>query len=683
MQAPTLPTSAGFNPSQAFGEIVALCNLESQKNTDNKDLLGRPCLLWQHLFSEFLRDVCQRHIILAGVNFTICLTGLTTRALGTPYTAIEGFIIAENADDVEKIKTIDDIVEVDLKEIIPKKYHLDGETKIKMTMLCGTKEQIHKKIENSPNVEPYLNAIFGALPILGNNKRLYELQKMLKSSVIINDGISYYDIACFFYSLAIENFDSCFNNRDAIDFHRDILRPLMAIIDGLRFEFRCDELVIPDQIIRTLGLRGNISPQMETHLYKTIQRVMQLKWNLESNTNGKMDPLEIAGELKTLFHAVTILRAIMRNRVVKAGKEIKFNVARPKVIALNNFKADKKESNTIEISDPILASLKDTINSENFLQIQRTAFVEPQFKIHLSGIFNDLKYQEPLFSYISLLANAFNTTLDEHKFYHWLHMIVRRCTQEIFDQKGELKSNIKDLLNSEFQWYEKLVAQVNIQQAGKIILHSFVLSHVIYPLVSSEIYKQMSSGVPNNNLPKSSNVTIVKLLEKYFNELLVGGNIEKLQMTNYHDILTRIYAQLKSLEIYIKAAIQNRKKPLLADEKNTFEFFLGNEKTMNKLSNMVFKIHSLLGQTKQVTTEQFHECMDRLLPLLVTFTQTLARIRIEKQCKRSRAALVNSTFFTCKSRVDTVYQKLLTLEDLIMQGIPAAANEVKFTNSKP
>lgn len=641
-----------------------------------------PTQMWRILFTQFFQERCKKHLD-KEQKFTVCLTGPTTREMGTPFTTVDAFVIVDETEtNILAIKMAVEKVEADLALAAVHQNQLRPSlVKIRMSTMCGTVEELSKQIILM-NLESCINGIFGAVAVFGDQKRLFQLQEKLKTPFKDLDGKTVSSIASSFYNVAVSTFDGSLHS-DVINFKTDIMRPLLAIIDGLRVEFGCEEIVSPVQAIRTLRLKEAISPRVEDLLLQTLATVVKYKWQFDNDAKNMKDSIPYTTDIRRLIDAVAVLRAEAKKRIVITNTGVQFNPNKPPTFDIDpaNFRYQdrtfKKGESLLDIlrhTDPMLKVLYHDDNKSVLIEHEKHTdkITDPQgtqLKGHVSRIFNNVDNAKHIDDYTELMFLAFDKDhLNEDKYMQWLNVFVPRCVNDLFDGQGQVKAEIKTLLNSNNNWYDRAVETLGEELVNKVILHSYFLNMSMGSLACNPKFQALSSGGMDDE-ELSINKKIKNFSEKYFEAFYDEKDIlVKIQQKDYYHTLIQISEQINSLVALLHKEINNNEKPLSAHEKSVFNKYLTQQKDENGLAGIAFKVTSFLSSRAQpgkqhVSSAEFNSYIDKILPWVNQIKEELLHLHVAKVSAQRKKIIHAPSFWAVPSRVSVVLDAIVKLQE--------------------
>ncbi len=619
MQAP-LPTRIDLLIEEFKQAIV---------NSQNSPLPGSN---WQQFLTNFLKKMVYE---CTGADqpfdaehpdiphpFVYCLSGPVARGIGSPLSTIDAFVMIKDEQDKNIADQLAERINAAMKKLNAELWMISQRTNenylrqsvlVDSTKFCGTQEQLKKKMSGIP--DSYINAIFTAIPLVGDAQLLTNLQKNLKSSPIHSDNI-YADSISFFYGISVVEFDGAVKG-DMINLKNDIMRPVLAILDGLRLEFTLDDHLSPKNLIEALSLNKHISQDAARLFTLVLNRIGQLRWHLDMQKNNTQELIPITQEnIREIVDIVALLRAEAKTRVKIQDKKVFLNENRPKTFAIDKanapyldriFTRDTQAFDLYVGTDIIPAHLQHELPqiAKNVAKANTAAGIATR-------IFNNIAHPQHLATYGESFFRCIDDgVLNKDKFNQWMNTVVCRCIHDLFDAEGNLKKSIVDIINKD-NMYEKIVNDDGKETVNKNILFSYFMNPLfLNTVLIDQRYKDLSGGIDNVR-PSISRAT-QHYTNEYFDQNIKVPNVllKDIHNVNYYVSLSTVLLVLDNIIIQFKNALNEK---LEEREARLYKQCLGTNADHYSLLGIMHSLRQYLQQHrgKFVSTEVFHDYRDRI-----------------------------------------------------------------------
>lgn len=647
----------------------------------NQNALQNPAEEWQRGFARFFKAICVNRIGVNIPNYTICLTGLTTVGLGTPFSTVDTFVITDTPLDANRYRSIFSQIEEDISTVSlgSNPHHLPVNKEIRLSILCLTKEEFLEKITVAQNSELYIQAILNAVVIIGSPKRLFDLQDELKPLLVTSGDKSYADVASFLHGIVAyhdDNFENPFTN-----ISHDIIRPVLATINGLSMEHKGCHLVDPRLIVRDLMTRGKMSLLEVEFLLAILDKISRLKWETDSKAGKNENVTRISLDLQALPKAIANIRTAVKQRlsvqdnIVRTNVDTRFTIV-PTVKTDDIFNIS--EAALKVFSPPNINTSAGENNKEVVFQTQKFSINSTLFK--LVERFDDLPINVLMNQYVKLIFSAIkDNILNQDQFKKWMAVMVRRCAHELVDTDGNLMPWVKTLLSKD-NLYNSLPHSGKPEKINQIIVEAYFINIILRTLSADKKLADIASKTMNPKHPELSiTFDILNTADKYFREIYENPNcLIHVQKDNYHGVLMILYPALNKLKEQIETALSTKKK-LKTIERDLFTKYLGSTDKKNTCSGIVELLKNSFEGNHNFTAfaNDFHQFMDSIVSFIDNFKQEAMQIKDLKDSAKQAKFVKTPEMFKVESRISQVCKLIIAVEDALF------SKDIKVPNPQP
>lgn len=619
-----------------------------QAVTSNNSLTA-PGPTWQRFITNFLKRLiyestgADRPFDAANPEtphpFVYCLSGPAVKEIGSPQSTIDSFLILDDKINQDLVNTINVAItrlNAELQEISQKTNgnYLLPSVVINPRKLFGTQEQLIKKMRDMP-AESCINAIFTAIPLVGNHQLLNNLQAKLKLQPIHSEKI-YANTTSMFYGMSVVGFSGAVSG-DKINLKNDIMRPVLAILDGLRLEFNLDDYLSPKNLIENLLSHQYISEDAARLFTFALNRIGQLRWHLDMQNLQTQELIPINQQnIRELVDVVALLRAEANKRVKIEGNKIILNEKRPSTFAIDRanapyldkmFKKDNQEFNLYVGTDII----PEYIKGQTSHIAKNAARADPAENAAgiASRIFNEADHPKHLATYAeSFFRCVDDGILNKDKFNQWLNIVLCRCIVDLFDVEGNLKKSIIEIINKD-NAYDKMIQKDGQEMVNKNILFSYFMNPLFFnTVIPDRRFAELSGGMDSEK-PSITRAT-QQYINEYFNQKIKvpGVLLKDIRNTNYYVRLTTVLAVFDNIIVQIKNVLSER---LDEREADLYKKYLGKDTDHDSLLGIIKSLREYLQQHrgKIVSTEVFHDYRDRIYVCLNKFIIEAVPLKVE------------------------------------------------------
>lgn len=635
-----------LEPIEGRIDILVAEFTEAVTSSHNSDNAG---LYWKSFFTNFLKKMINLYSVTEQTcdpsKFTFCLAGPVVRSIGSPLSTIDAFVVLKDENNEELAKKLTERISTAMKKVeeellaISKKTNTNylrlSTVKITPTVFCGTAEQLITKMR-SMSTDSCINAIFTAIPLVGDPQILTNFHNKLFASPICSTHI-YDNPVSFFYGVAVVEFDGAIN-RKAINLKNDIMRPVLAILDGLRLEFNLDVGISPEVIVKNLLNDKKISEDAVRLFTLVLNRIGQLRWylDMQHRQTQELIPTEFEN-INEIIQIVALLRGEASKRIKTEGNKISLHENRPATFAIDKanapyldriFSQDNKAFDLYVATDIIPIHIKGELSqiNKNISKANTAAGIATRYFNNIDNPKHLATYSESFFQCVQ------NSVLNKNKFNKWMNMVISRCVHDLFDEEGNLKKSIIDIVNINGM-YDRIIAEVGKEDANKDILFSYFMNPLLgNTILLDQRYQDLKGDMESeNNISRATQ----QFTNEYFNRniKIASVTIKEIHNANYCNSLLKISTILETLVKQFRIALRYN---LDEREVNLYLNCLGKESDHDSLLGICRSLNEYLDRNMRnpISTEVFHDFRDKIYHCLNNFIIASAPLR-EEQSKRT------------------------------------------------
>lgn len=667
---------------------------EFKQAVSSSNNLSVPGSNWQQFITNFLKKLIYEHTgadrLFDSANpelphpFVYCLSGPVIKGIGSPVSTIDSFVILDdkiNKDLINSINLAITRLNAELQEISQKTNvnYLLPSVVINPRKLCGTQEQLIKKMREMPT-ESCINAIFTAIPLVGNHQLLNDLQAKLNLQPIHSVKI-YANTISMFYGMSVVGFGGAVSG-DEINLKNDIMRPVLAILDGLRLEFNLDDYLSPKNLIEVLLSHQYISEDAARLFIFALNRIGQLRWHLDMQNIQTQELIPInQRNIREIVDVVAILRAEANKRLKIEGDKVYLNEKRPVTFAIDKanvpyldkmFKQDSQAFDLYVGTDIIPEHLKSEIPriAENVAKSNTPAGIA-------SRIFNNIGHPRHLATYAESFFRCIdNGILNKDKFNQWMNSVVYRCVHDLFDAEGNIKKSIYDTININ-NAYDKLIEEDNKESINKNILFSYFMNPLFFNTVIPDRRFENLSGHMDSDKPSISRTT-QQYINEYFDQNIKIPHVllKDIRNVNYCVGLSTILPVFDNVIVQFRNALDEK---LDERETNLYKKYLGKDTDHDSLLGIIKSLREYLQQHrgKVVSTEIFHDYRDRIYACLNKFINESKLLNEELAKPKSFFENMFSPTSELNKILSVVNKAQIDMDEIAAEKIPVQAPRVE------
>ena len=237
-----------------------------------------------------------------------------------------------------------------------------------------------------------------------------------------------------------------------------------------------------------------------------------------------------------LVNAVALLRALANERIKRRKVTVGLSDKRSRRVDFDknnppHLSSVKTPSNHTQVILNVTDTMRAYIDYHaEFFEIKDGRSIEG----NAWRLFNSVEIPKHFNDYIESFFRCMHKgMIDKDKFNSWMWAALRRCTHDILDEKGHLKSYIQERFNKE-NWYKESAKKIGQEKLDKFILFSYFMNALIAGVVSDKRYVKANHDSIQSN-PDLPLMRQVQLYTTEFFNLNVYKNLKlaALQNANY------------------------------------------------------------------------------------------------------------------------------------------------------